>query len=224
MKYLIYIGLASILLISCEDNLQFEKMPCTYLDYYYYRDEPYYLGEMSDEYILIACDQSNNDSSIRDFIKSIDFFDHSFNYEINEITNYPYKYLIAKLIKKCTCEEIAWILDSLKQAPIVVYTHYTTKTNDCSNLIWEPIGKLCVNTYSNIFYVRVKDAGNISDLNNIISETNTTLTEQDRFMSNWFSLSAIKNSKGDALHMANYFYETGLFDACEPDIIKIAIE
>lgn len=110
MKNLLFIGLASILLISCEKDFQFEKKPCTYLDYYYYQDEPYYLGDMSDEYILIACDQSNNDSSIRDFIKSIDFFDHSFMYEINETTNYPYKYLITKLIKKCTCEEIAWIL------------------------------------------------------------------------------------------------------------------
>jgi hypothetical protein len=43
-------------------------------------------------------------------------------------------------------------------------------------------------------------------------------------MSNWFSLSADKNSQGDALEMDNYFLNTGLFNASEPDIIKLAVE
>jgi len=223
MKYLL-IGLAFICLISCEENIQFEKMPCTYVDFYYYNDEPYYLGEMSEEYIFIAYDKSNDDYLIREFINSRDFFDHSVDFSINEYENYPYKYLISKLIRKCTCEEIAWILDSLKQNPMVAFAHYTIKTDNCSNIFWEPIGKLCVNTYSNIFYVRVKDGNNISDLNSIISETNTSIIEQNEYMNNLFSVSAIKNSKGDALQMANYFFETGLFDSCEPDIIKIVVE
>jgi hypothetical protein len=47
---------------------------------------------------------------------------------------------------------------------------------------------------------------------------------QDKYMNNWYILEADKNSQGDALQMANYFYETELFAACEPDIIKIPVE
>ena len=43
-------------------------------------------------------------------------------------------------------------------------------------------------------------------------------------MSDWYTLTADKNSLGDAMKMANFFYETELFKASEPDIIKIAVE
>jgi hypothetical protein len=43
-------------------------------------------------------------------------------------------------------------------------------------------------------------------------------------MKDWYSIYADKNSQGDALDLANYFYETGLFAASEPDIIKLVVE
>ena len=58
----------------------------------------------------------------------------------------------------------------------------------------------------------------------MMAETNTQLVEQFQFMPDWFTLRATKNSKGDALHLANYFYESKHFIATEPDILKFPVE
>jgi hypothetical protein len=81
-----------------------------------------------------------------------------------------------------------------------------------------------VDSYSDEFLVQVKDTNDLSDFNNTIHLTNTRIIEQNRFMSDWYSLHADKNSNGDALEMANYFYETGFFKASEPGIFKMAVE
>ena len=91
-------------------------------------------------------------------------------------------------------------------------------------MIWEPIGNLCINSYSSLFYVKVSDETDLTDLNNVITKTNTELVEQNEFMKNWVTIKATKSSKGDALKMANYFYETGLFESSEPDITKYPVE
>jgi hypothetical protein len=123
----------------------------------------------------------------------------------------------------CNCGEIAWIIKDIKQNSIVNFAHYTIKTNDCSNDIWEPIGDLCVNSYSNLFNVKIKDINDLSALNKTVLETHTKIISKNQFMQDWYLLSADKDSNGDALQMANYFFETGLFAASEPDIIKVVI-
>ena len=65
-------------------------------------------------------------------------------------------------------------------------------------------------------YVFVKDVNDLSDLYAVVQETNTRIIEQDPYMPRWFTISAGKNSKGNALQMANYFYETGKFAAAQP--------
>ena len=218
------IGLVFILILGCEKNIKIDELSCSYTNFKYYNNEAYSLGEMSGDYILIGSDSSNTDNAIRDFVKSKDYFDQNFNFEIHKETNYKYKYIGLKLNRSCNCREIAWILNDIGQNSVIDYAHYTTQTDDCTNLIWETIGELCVNSYSNIFYVQVKDTNDISDLNNTILETNTMIRGQNQFMSDWYSLYADKNSNGDALQMANYFYETGLFEASEPDIIKLVVK
>ena len=98
------------------------------------------------------------------------------------------------------------------------------KTDNCTNLIGEQIGDLCINSYGSNFSVKVFDENDLTDLNQKIAETNTELVKQNEFMPKWFELRATKNSNGDALKMANYFYETGLFEHSEPGISKYAVE
>ena len=116
------------------------------------------------------------------------------------------------------------MISDLQLNSIIAYTHFTMQTDNCENDIWETIGNLCVNSYSSLFYLLVFDETELTDLNNMIAETNTELVEQNRFMKKWFTLSATKNSKGDALKMANYFYESGLFEHSDPDITKYPVE
>lgn len=100
----------------------------------------------------------------------------------------------------------------------------TLKTDNCQNLIWEEIGNLCINSYGSNFYVKVFDENDLTDLNQKIAETKTELVEQNEFMPQWFKLRATKNSNGDALKIANYFYETGLFEHSELGISKYPVE
>ena len=88
------------------------------------------------------------------------------------------------------------------------------------------MGERCVNSYSNFFHVKVKNANDLSDLNRLVSETNTWIEyRNDSPFQQWFLLGADKNSRGDALEMANYFYETGLFESSEWDpVINLVVE
>ncbi len=213
-----------ILITGCKKSDNIDKLPCNYTGFKYYSDEPYPLGEMSKEYILIGTDSSKTDKSIIDFILSKNYIDHEFQFIIHKLDNYKYKYGVLKLNKPYTYDEITWILDDIEKNQIIDYAHFTMQTDDCTNMIWETVGDLCVDSYSNIFYVKVKDTNDISDLNNTLVETNTWIRKQNQFSHDLYSIYADKTSSGDALEMANYFYETGLFEYSEPDIIKIVIE
>ena len=47
----------------------------------------------------------------------------------------------------------------------------------------------------------------------------TIVVRQDRFMPLWFVLSCTKLSNGNAMEMANRFYDTNLFQYAEPDLM-----
>ncbi|MCW3117778.1 MAG: in-like serine protease, partial [Chitinophagaceae bacterium] len=191
-----------------------------YIGFYYYNNAKYNLGELANEYISVAFDTIYSDTNIRKFISSVNDFDQNYRY-----TLYSSKVAALKFNKPKTCEEISDIIFTLKKNPIIEYAHYTMKTNVCQNYIMQPIGKLCVNSYSNYFYVKVFDENNLTDLHKIIAETKTELVLQDQFMPQWFVLKATKNSKGDGLKMANYFYESKLFVTAEPDAaLKFPVE
>jgi hypothetical protein len=226
-RFTIILGLILLMILGCEkveEDKGEEEFKCGYIDFKYYQDKPSFFGEMSGDYLLIGSDTNNIDSAIESFIESCEYFDQSYAFDIKKYNNYKYKQIVLKLSKTQNCSGISRIISELKKNDIVDYAHYTIQTDDCTNDIWESIGEKCVDSYSSIFYVKVKDTNNLSDLNKTIRETNTIIRNQNKFMSDWYSLIADKNSEGDALQMANYFYETGLFEVSEPDIIKMVVE
>lgn len=224
-KYFLFLILLPFL-TNCEDdneNIDLRES-CGYTNFKYYNGTEDYLGELSNDYILIACDTAYTDNEIQDFISTVKYFDQNYDYTIHAYTHYKYKEIPLKLSSSKTCGEITSMISDLQLNSIIAYTHFTMQTDNCENDIWETIGNLCVNSYSSLFYVKVFDETDLTDLNNMIAETNTELVEQNRFMKKWFTLSATKNSKGDALKMANYFYESGLFEYSDPDITKYPVE
>jgi hypothetical protein len=222
-KSLLFVGIILTLTFGCDKSENLNELPCSFVDFSYYDDEPQLIGEMSEDYILVGINSDVESSIFQELVNSKRYLDQNYNYEINSDAP-SYKYIGLKLLKNCSCEEIAWILEDLKKNSIILFAHYTIFSDDCTNLGFEPIGDVCVRSYSTYFYVKVKDVNDLSSLNETISETNTLLHEQNEFMNNWFTIYADKNSNGDACQMANYFYETGLFEACEPDIIQIVVE
>lgn len=229
MKINFSIIFLSLLLVSCSkdneiDPKQPEQQDCNFINFKYYDGDRDTLGILSNNYILIGTDTSTNDRVIKNLIASKSYLDQNYNYTAHSSSSYQFKEIPLKLSSPRNCEQIGSVISDLNKNPVVSYAHFTMQTKDCRDMVWQPIGNLCVNSYSSIFYVKVFDETDLTDLKNMISETNTELKEQNGFMKKWFSLIATKESKGDALKMANYFYESGLFEYCEPEIVKYAVE
>jgi len=72
---------------------------------------------------------------------------------------------------------------------------------------------------SQYFYVKLKQEKDIEILESLAKENQVEIVGNDRFMPLWYILSCDKNSKGNALEMANLFYELGYFDSAEPDLM-----
>lgn len=72
---------------------------------------------------------------------------------------------------------------------------------------------------SQFFYVKLKGEHDFKVLENLAKESKVEIVGNDSFMPLWYVLSCDNNSKGNALEMANLFYETGKFMAAQPDLM-----
>jgi hypothetical protein len=221
LKRSIYIGLFTLLFLSCHKDTteNTEKAGCNFTNFFYYHGQKDTIGEMSNSYLLVAFDTSYSENAIQNFITSLSEFDQQYKYKLSRE-----KLTILKFGKPKNCEEISNIIINLEKKPIIRYANFTMQSNDCSNAFSMPMGNLCVYYYSDYFDVKVKDVNDLTDLYKMMKETNTVLVEQNQFMNDWFTLSATKYSKGDGLHMANYFYESKLFIESEPNYGRVAVE
>ncbi|TXD83224.1 hypothetical protein ESY86_13620 [Subsaximicrobium wynnwilliamsii] len=226
MKNYILTLIIGITLIGCSSDNETEPVQssCNFINFKYYNGTQDLLGVMSNEYILIAVDTTYNESEIQNFITTIDVIDQNYNYTIQTSGQYKFKEIPLKLNTSKDCEEITQIISDLNQNTIISYVHFAMNTDDCNNLIWEPMGDLCINSYGSSFFVKVFDENDLTDLNQMIIETNTEMVEQNQFMEKWFELRATKESNGDGLAMANFFYESGLFEHSEAGISKYPVE
>ncbi|MGI8893422.1 MAG: S8 family serine peptidase [Bacteroidia bacterium] len=73
---------------------------------------------------------------------------------------------------------------------------------------------------SHLFYVKLFNSGDINQLEQLALANNIEILGNNKYMPLWYTLSCTKNSSGNALEMANLFYETGLFVAAAPDWMK----
>lgn len=69
------------------------------------------------------------------------------------------------------------------------------------------------------FIVKLKSPFDYSKLQRLAKETNTKIIKQNQFEPSVYILQADKNSKGNAMEMANYFYEQNIFEFAEPDFL-----
>lgn len=227
VKHLFVYGFILLSILSCSDaenEIGTYIDQCGYQSFYYYNDNQQPIGELSSEYLLIGSDTINQEDRLIEFINQNNNFKNISLSDINHYSNYRYNLVVAKFRRSKNCKEITSIMEMLKEESLVDFVHYTIETDDCTNAIWEQIGEKCVDSYSNFFIVKVFNSDDLNTLDSITNKTNTRILSQNEFMDNWFTLEATKISQGDALQMANYFYETGLFDAVEPDIIKLVVE
>ena len=72
---------------------------------------------------------------------------------------------------------------------------------------------------SHLFYVKLKSKADESKLVQLAEKHNVEVLGYNKYLPLWYTLSCTDQSTGNALQMANLFYETGLFQASEPSIM-----
>lgn len=225
-KVIVSVLCLTIFLNGCsnDDDTSRPQGSCDFIDFKYYNATRDYLGELSNTFILIGVDTLYNDDEIHDFISGVNHFDQSYDYTVHSIGQYKFREIPLKFSSSKNCEEITQIISELSWEPIVAYAHYSMQTDNCENGIGNQMGSSCIDSYGSNFHVKVFDENYLTYLHQMISETNTELVRQNEYMPKWFELRATKESKGDALAMANYFQESGRFEQSEPGISKYPVE
>lgn len=226
MKKSILFLLVVILGGSCsnDDKTQIPDH-CNLVNFKYYEGKKDYLGNVSNDYLFLGIDTVYTDQQIKDFIATQKYFDKGCSYVIHsEGVRVKFKSIPIKLNTSKSCDEIAQIILDLQKESIISYANYTMISNSCIDLIGRKMGDLCVRVFGADFVVKIFKEEDIEVLNEMIAKTNTELVEKNSMMPNWYLLRVTKKSKGNAMEMANYFHESGLFQYAEPNVGVYSVE
>lgn len=137
---------------------------------------------------------------------------------LNEVPNQPKVDLgntWAEIRFRKPASERAYLkqLDRLTDLPSITHAApYFSKGRD------EKVG------LSELFVVKLQKLGDPELLLTFAAEHNVVVIGQNRFMPEWYTLSVTEATKGNALDMANLFYESGHFVAAEPDLMVEEIQ
>ena len=72
---------------------------------------------------------------------------------------------------------------------------------------------------SHLFYVKLKKEADLEELQRLADENQVTILGHNKFMPLWYTLACSSESSGNALEVANIFFESGFFAAAEPDFL-----
>ena len=109
--------------------------------------------------------------------------------------------------KQHTCTQLKEIIETLQNNDIVISANLSFFTDN--------FGFKCSASYIRYFYVTVNNPDDLTDLYSVAEETNTTVLFP--YSTTMYCLRATKNSMGNSIQMANYFYETGKFSGSFAD-------
>jgi len=73
---------------------------------------------------------------------------------------------------------------------------------------------------TNLFNVKYKSKTSLAQLEELVKKNGVEMIGPDKFLHGWYMLACTNLSKGNALEMANLFYESGLFENTCPDVFN----
>lgn len=73
---------------------------------------------------------------------------------------------------------------------------------------------------SHLFYVKLKSPQDVDDLLSMASECGVEVLGNNEYMPLWYTLTCTNESDGNALEIANRFYESGKFRSCQPCFVS----
>jgi hypothetical protein len=177
--------------------------------YYYYEGKKQYLTLHTGYAFLSIKEQQLPDSIRQSNISAIALrSDHSNKKQYQARNGTSRYYTELKFNENLSEEQYLNLLTDIKRQneDAVISPYFKTKTGDKIGL-------------SNFFYVKLKEMNDTTLLRQIAEQTGCIIIEQDFFMPLWFILNTTEASELNALEAANFFYESGLFQAAEPDLM-----
>lgn len=191
--------------ISCRKEITTPPSTCG-STYYYYFEEKIYL-EKSPTALLIGFKEKLSFEKASEIINETGYLEPLIK---EHLTQTGIEYVSVKIRGTRTCEEVKHILSILKQNDMVAYANQylhsvKSKSKDLLGIM-------------DIFIVGLKDSGDYPMLLKFAEEKNVKVINLDSSASYYF-LKVDKTSTKDALEMANYFQECGLFWWAQPDVL-----
>jgi hypothetical protein len=206
-------------LVSCTDKEPQETI-CDCKDelYYYTQGGKFFFADrLVNDWLRVMFYPHTKVDEIFDFLDKTNLF-KPYPDEYRQYVGVPYgvteetfreRYYVSMSIntkKRKTCAELMDIIHTLEKSSIVAN----------ASLIFD--FEFWSMSFTPYFYVTLKDKNDLSALYAVAKETNTTIVREPMFeFDPTFTLRANKDSKGNALQMANYFHETGKFKSAGPD-------
>lgn len=173
-------------------------------DYYWYDGKKMQLQEVETEYFICYTDKTlfdyleKSDEAIQN-TAGISFPNVNKQAEIDsKLNGYFYSIVPATMINKISQDyDIPYIT-----------TNYRLDGSD---------EDFCV---SNVFHVKLKSEDDFSILQNMAEQYDVTIVGNNEFSPLWYSLICFSTKNGNAIQLANLFYESGAFSASEPDLMN----
>lgn len=220
--YLISCVLTLIFITGCnsnlnnnttEENISVNSEPETHsvdsaqLDYYWYQGKKIFLKQKTTkQYVLFHAEKEPIVAKAARKTEGNSYASEEFKLTCVKVMSKTAK---AKNLKWCIIQnDNAYIRDLAKSSDIEYSAPFYESIDN-----GEDVG------ISHLFYVKLKTMEDKDLLINLASKLKVEVLGNNEYMPLWYTLSCNRNSAGNSLQMANAFYESGLFEAAEPNFI-----
>ncbi|MDE6647417.1 MAG: S8 family serine peptidase, partial [Prevotella sp.] len=177
------------------------------LDYYWYQGKKIFLKQKATkQYVLFHAEK---EPVVAKAVRKTG---------VNSYASKEFKLTCVKAMSKATkAKNLKWCIVQNGNA----YIKDLTKSSDIeySAPFFENIDDGEEVGISHLFYVKLKTKEDRDLLIDLASKLKVEVLGNNEYMPLWYTLSCDVNSAGNSLQMANAFYESGLFEAAEPDFI-----
>ncbi len=203
--------LGLLLLFGCKDYLledgsvppEDTRSSGAYSDYFWYRGEKIPLNAKTDKYfVLFKSADAPTVKSLLAGTAAASAGSEDYVYAGTDMSGSG-----ASLFEDCRWTTSGASVAAAASAPILYKAPYFTTVSG------KEVG------LSNLFYVKLKSETDKSILEAMAAANNVEVIGKNIYMPLWYTLACTVSSEGNALEMANLFYESGEFSAAEPDLM-----
>jgi len=172
--------------------------------YYYYSGSKMPL-EYSTQNIYIKFKETASMEDKRSILSVLSFSKKTDNTTLRA----PFNFAIIELLEPKNKDEFQSILRGINNNENIVVALPFLQSIEAESLVG----------ITEMFFVQLHFPEDYSLLERLAKETNTTIIREDEFVAGLYEIEATKNARGNALEMANFFYENGNFKYSTPDFI-----